>query len=68
MREAESGALLILQKGGDACMLIENTCLLFIYILFFLLVLVTTIAVALFIALMVMIRKLDKKNTSLLGR
>lgn len=50
-------------------MLIENTCLLFIYILFFLLVLVTTIAVALFIALMVMIRKLEKENTSLhLGR
>lgn len=49
-------------------MLIENTCLLFIYILFFLLVLVTTIAVALFIALIVMIRKLEKENTSLLGR
>lgn len=48
-------------------MLMINTCLLFIYILFFL-VLVTIIAVALFIALMVMIRKLDKKNTSLLGR
>ena len=42
-------------------MLIENTCLLFIYILFFLLVIVTTIAIALFIALMVMISKLDKK-------
>lgn len=49
-------------------MLIINTCLLFIYILFFLLVLVTTISVALFIALMLMIRKIDKKNTSLLGR
>lgn len=46
-------------------MLIENTCLLFIYILFFLLVLITTIAVTLFIALMVIIRKLENKNTSL---
>lgn len=49
-------------------MLIVNTCLLIIYILFFLLVVETAIAVALFIALMVMIRKLDKKNTSLLDR
>lgn len=69
MREAECVVSIILHKrGGDAYMLMINTCLLFIYILFFLLVLVTIIAVALFIALMVMIRKLDKKNTSLLGR
>ena len=47
-------------------MLIEQTYLIFIYILFFELVLVTAIAFALFVALVVTIRKLDKKkNTSL---
>ena len=56
-------------QGGDAYMLIEQTYLIFIYILFFELVIVTAIAFALFVALVVTIRKLDKeKNTSLLGR
>ena len=50
-------------------MLIEQTYLIFIYILFFELVVVTAIAFALFVALAVTIRKLDKKkNTSLLRR
>lgn len=56
------------QRGGDAYMEIENIYLLFIYILFFYLIIVTIIAVALFIALIVMIRKHEKqKNTPLLG-
>ena len=55
--------------GGDAYMVLEQTYLFFIYILFFELVFVTVIAVALFITLVVTIRKLNKKkNTSLLGR
>ena len=49
-------------------MLLEQVYLLFIYILFIELVLVTVVAVALFIALIVIIRKLDKKRTSLPGR
>ena len=50
-------------------MLIEQTYLIFIYILFFELVVVNAIAFALFVALAVTIRKIDKKkNTSLLGR
>ena len=50
-------------------MLIEQTYLIFIYILFFELVVVTAIAFALFVTVVVTIRKIDKKkNTSLLGR
>lgn len=50
-------------------MLLETVYLLFIYILFFELILVTVVAIALLVALVVTIRKLDnKKNTSLLGR
>ena len=50
-------------------MLFEQVYLLFIYILFIQLAIVTVIAIALFVALKVTMRKLDsKKNTSLCGR
>lgn len=50
-------------------MLFEQVYVAFIYILFIELAIVTVVAVALLIALVVTIRKLDdKKNTSLLGR
>ena len=50
-------------------MLLEQVYLLFIYILFIQLAIVTVIAIALFVALLVTMRKLDsKKNTSLSGR
>ena len=48
-------------------MLLEQVYLLFIYILFIELAMVTVVAIALFVALVVTIRKLDnQKNTSLL--
>ncbi len=47
-------------------MLIINSYLVFIYILFIYVIVLTATAVALFVALIVTIRKLDKiKNTSL---
>ena len=50
-------------------MLLEQVYLTFIYILLGELAMVTVVAVALFVALVVTIRKLDnEKNTSLLGR
>ncbi len=50
-------------------MLLNQVYLLFIYILFVELAIVTVVAIALFVAFIVTIRKLDnKKNTSLLGR
>ena len=50
-------------------MLLEQVYLIFIYILFIELAMVTVVAVALLIALVVTIRKLDnKKNTSLSGQ
>ncbi len=50
-------------------MLFEQVYLIFIYILFFELAIVTVVAIALFVALVVTIRRLDnKKNTSLPGR
>ncbi len=50
-------------------MLFEQVYLTFIYILFIELAMVTVVAVALLIALVVTIRKLDnKKNTSLSGQ
>lgn len=50
-------------------MLLEQVYLLFIYILFIELAMVTVVAIALFVALVVAVRKLDnKKNTSLLDR
>ena len=49
-------------------MVIQDICLLFIYILFTYLVIVTAIAVALFVALIVTIRKHEnQKNTPLSG-
>lgn len=42
--------------------------ILFIYILFIYLLLVTVVAVALFITIFVILRKSDKKNTSLPDR
>ena len=50
-------------------MLLEQVYLAFIYILFSELAMVTVVAVALFVALAVTIRRLDnKKNTSLSGQ
>ncbi len=50
-------------------MLSEQVYLTFIYILFIELAMVTVVAIALFVALVVTIRKLDsKKNTSLSGQ
>ena len=50
-------------------MLLEQVCLLFIYILFIELAIVTVVAIALLISLIVMSKKIDnKKNTSLLDR
>ena len=50
-------------------MLLEQVYLLYMYILFIELAMVTVVAIALFVALVVTINELDnKKNTSLLGR
>ena len=50
-------------------MLFDQVYLLVIYILFIVLSMVTVVAIALFVELVVTIRKLDnKKNTSLPGR
>ena len=50
-------------------MLLEQVYLLFIYILFVELAIVTVVTIALLVALIVTVRKLDnKKNTSLSGR
>lgn len=50
-------------------MLLNQVYLFLVYILLFELVIVTVVAVALFVALTVTVRNLDKqKNTSLLGR
>ena len=50
-------------------MLFRQVYLLYIYILLFELAMVTVVAIALFVALVVTVRKLDsKKNTSLSGQ
>ena len=50
-------------------MVLEQVYLLFIYILFIELAMVTVVAIGLFVALVVTVRKLDnEKNTSLLDR
>lgn len=50
-------------------MLLEQVCIIFMYILLFELAIVTVVAVALFVALLVTIRKFrQQKNTSLSGR
>ena len=47
-------------------MLLIQVCFIFIYILFIELAIITVVAIALFVALVVTMRKLDnKKNTSL---
>ena len=46
-------------------MLLEQVYLLFTYILLFELAMVTVVAIALFVALYVTVRKLDNKKTSL---
>ena len=52
-----------------ALRMLEQVYLLFIYILFFELAIVIVVAIALFVALVVAVRKSDNiKNTSLLGR
>ena len=57
----------ILLREEAVRMLLEQVYLLFIYILFIELAMVTVVAIALFVALVVTVRKLDsKKNTSLL--
>ena len=59
----------ILLREEAMRMLLEQVYLLFIYILFIELAMVTVVAIALFVALVVTIRKLDnEKNTSLLDR
>ena len=59
----------ILQWEEAMHMLLEQVYLLFIYILFIELAIVTVVAIALFVALVVTMRKLDnEKNTSLLDR
>lgn len=49
-------------------MLLEQVYLLFIYILIFELAILTVVAIALLVTLIVTIRKLDNKNASLPGR
>jgi len=50
-------------------MLFEQVYLLYIYILLFELAMVTVVAIVLFVALVVAVRKIDsKKNTSLSGQ
>lgn len=67
MSKSECGVLLSCDRRSMR-MLLEQVYLLFIYILFVELAMVTIVNIALLIALIVTIRKLDKKNTSLLGR
>lgn len=69
MREAECGVSLILLQVGDAYMLICDIYMFIIYILFLYIIIITAIAVGLFVALIATIRKLyNYKNTSLHGR
>ena len=59
--------VVILLREEAMPMLLEQVYLLFIHILFIELAMVTVVAIALFVALVVTIRKLDNiKNTSLL--
>ena len=66
--EKQNVACQILQKEVMR-MLLEQVYIFMIYSLFIELAIVTVVAIALFVALVVTIRKLDsKKNTSLLDR
>ncbi len=62
MREAECGVSLSYLREEAVRMLLEQVCLAFIYILFVELTIVTVVAIALFVALVVTIRRLDSKN------
>ena len=55
----------ILLREEAMHMLLEQVYLFFIYILFFELAIVTVVAIALFVALIVAIRKLDNEKTHL---
>lgn len=69
VRKTGCGVSYFLMKGGDAYMLLEQVYILLIYILFIELAIVTVVAIALFVTLIVTIRKFDnEKNTSLFGR
>ena len=66
-KDAECGMFAILDERRRCIMLLEQVYLLFIYILFIELAIVTVVAIALFVVLVVTMRKLDnEKNTSLL--
>lgn len=68
MRVARCGVSYSLREEAMH-MLLEQVYLLFIYILFFELAIVTIVAAILFVVLLVTIRRLDnEKNTSLLER
>lgn len=58
----------ILHREEAMLMLLEQVYLLFIYILIFELAILTVVAIALLVTLIVTIRKLDNKNASLPGR
>ena len=61
MRLAECGVSLLNERRA-MLMLLEQVYLLYIYILFIELAIVTVVAIALFVALVVTIRKLDNKK------
>ncbi len=62
MREAECGVSLSYLREEAMRMLLEQVYLLFIYILIGELAIVTVVAIALFVALVVTVRKLDNKK------
>ena len=69
MRLARGVECRYLHREEAMLMLLEQVCLLFIYILFTELAIVTIVAIALLIVLIIMSKKIDnKKNTSLLDR
>ena len=69
MRLAECGVSLSYAREEAMHMLLEQVYLLFIYILFIQFAIMTVVAIGLFVALVVTMRKLDNiKNTSLLDR
>ena len=65
MRKAECGVSLSYIREEAVRMLFEQVYLLFICILFIELAMVTVVAIALFVALVVTMRKLDRKKTHL---
>ena len=68
MREAECSVSIPLREEAMR-MLFEQVYILIIYILIFELAMVTVVAIALFVTVIVTVRKIDnKKNTSLPGR